>query len=383
MPLPAVLFKYLRRAAFIFAGLFLLLEAVLWTFFRAPVEPLKGLELRNDVAGFHKEVNFSFDRNLVRYLDGRNGSKSAGVVRLLCLGGAGTLGMFQNAEDTWWGALGRGLQAKGVSVEVAAWGQEYTGISSCTAVAARVIEDWQPDVVIGNFGFDDVVSHPLTYEWIPEKSQPHAAVSRLPGWKQGILTISQTARLFRKFSVHNDAATLQQNVGGMDYFKDSITTRKENLSQFAFGIPSERTGSNDPLQEYLHGWRKLADLAERQGATLIMTGEAAMDDSIINFTQTENLIGLIPVGTPPPDAKVVPIRPDPGWVERELGRYAESAEKLAVGRKLSWLNLNGRVPRDLDHFFTDVILTDAGAAIAAQELLPLVEPVVKAKFGPH
>ena len=64
-------------------------------------------------------------------------------------------------------------------------------------------------------------------------------------------------------------------------------------------------------------------------------------------------------------------------MERELARYATAAEALAAQANLSWLNLNGRVPRDLEHFVNDVILTDQGAAVAARELLPVVEPLAR------
>ncbi|RYD25606.1 MAG: hypothetical protein EOP86_27080, partial [Verrucomicrobiaceae bacterium] len=159
----SLLFKILRRTVLALLGLFLVLEAVLWLFARTPVEPLKRLDLSNSIPGLKKEVRVTFDRHVARYLDDKNGSKPPGTIRILCLGGSGTLSMLQNAEDTWWGQLGRRLQKQGLKVEVAAWGQEKAGIVASTPVAGQLMEEWHPDLVIGNFGFDDVVSQPVKY----------------------------------------------------------------------------------------------------------------------------------------------------------------------------------------------------------------------------
>ncbi|MES2708724.1 MAG: hypothetical protein V4726_19165 [Verrucomicrobiota bacterium] len=373
--------KLLRRILIALFGLFLVLEAVLWIFVRTPREPLKRLDLSNRIPGLKKDVRFSFDRVIARYLDDKNGSKPSGTVRILCLGGSGTLAMLQNAEDSWWGQLGRLLQEKGLPVEVAAWGQDKAGIVTSTAVAAQLIEDWRPDVVIGNFGFDDVVSQPLNYTYDPGKAQHLSPPPRPAGWKEAVITVSQTARLGRLWARNSEASMLQNTLGRPDHYKDVFETMKQKLGAGGFEPLPARPVKDDPLKEYLDGWKILETLAKRHGATLIMTGEPALDDATINRTQMENLIAIVLKDGRAPLSEAKFLRPDPTWVERELQRYGDAAEKLAAESGIPWLDLNGRVPRSLDHFFSDVMLTDEGAAAAARLLLPTVEPVVKARAG--
>jgi lysophospholipase L1-like esterase len=360
--------------------LFLLLavELILWIFVRTPLEPLKKIDLSNDLPGLKKDVRLSVDRHLARYLDNESGSKPSGTVRILCVGGSATFGLFQNAEDTWWGQMGRQLQAKGLKVQVAGWGQDRQGIVASTPIAAALMEEWLPDVVIVNFGFDDVVGQPLEFRYQPEKARGLPGAGRTAGWKQAILKVSQIARMGRRIARSNEAAAIQDKIGRTDYWKKTFTDMRKQVNTTATTALPERDATHDPLLEFMDGWKVMQDLCQRYGAALIVTGEPSLHDSTNNLSQQENLTALIPIkAAGGPEAKAV--RPDPAWVERQMSRYADAAESFAKSASLPWLNLNGRVPRDLEHFFGDVILTDKGAAVMAQELLPVVEPVVKTK----
>jgi hypothetical protein len=377
-PSQTILFvsKFTRRLLLLPVILFLGLELFLWIFVRIPVEPLKRLDLVNTLPGLKPEVRLSLDRNLVRYLDEASGEKPAGTQRILCLGGSATFAILQNADDTWWGQLGRQLQAKGLPVQVAAWGQDRTGIVASTPLAATLMEDWQPDLVIANFGFDDVVGQPLDYRYVPEKAQGLPGPPRTAGWKQALLQISQTARFFRWWTRRNENAEIQGRFGRTDYLKNTFAAARDQANGLAIQPVPERDPTHDPLMEFLDGWKVLQELCHRHGARLVLTGEASLHDSTNNLTQQENLIALIPL-TSETGPKATFRRPDPAWVERQMDRYAAAVEAMAKSAGLPWLNLNGRVPRDLDHFFNDVILTDKGAAVVARELLPVVEPLLR------
>ena len=367
--------KLLRRLLLVPLFLFLGLELILWLFVRIDLEPLRRIDLSNELPGLQKEVRLTFDKNLARYLDDASGSKSSGTVRILCLGGSGTFALFQNAEDSWWGKLGRQLQAKGHKVEVAAWGQDRTGIVASTPMAAHLLEDWEPDVVIGNFGYDDVVGQPLDYQYQPGKASALPGPARTAGWKQAILRISQTARLGRWWARRNATATLQNKIGRTDYWKDIFAMMKKEVNKTGIQPIPPRMALHDPMQEYLDGWKVLQELCTRHNASLIMTGEASLHDSTNNLSQQENLVALVPLSSAT-GVEARFHRPEPAWVEREMTRYAVAAESMAVAARLPWINLNGRIPRDLTHFFSDVILTDSGAASLATALLSVVEPVL-------
>ena len=64
-----------------------------------------------------------------------------------------------------------------------------------------------------------------------------------------------------------------------------------------------------------------------------------------------------------------------------MRRFADAAESFSLAEKVTWVDLNNRIPHDSDHFLTDVMLTDKGAAILADALVPVVEPTVRAKSG--
>jgi len=374
IPIP-VISKILYRFALISLALFLGLELIMWLFVRLPVDPLKRIQLSNELPGLKKDVALTVDKDLARYLDDTSGPKKNGNVRILCIGGGATFGMFQNAGDTWWGQLGRQLQARGLPVQVAAWGQDRMGIVASTPVAAALMENWKPDVVIANFGFDDVVGQPVEYTYQPEKARSLAGPPKPKGWKQLLLKVSQSARLFRWFTRQQEQAGIQNTVGRTDYWKQHLDEIRKQVNGLAAQTPPVREAAQDPKLEFLDGWKVMLELCQRNGATLIMTGEASLHDSTNNLTQQESLLALVPLKS---GGKSESVRPDPAWVERELDRYAEAAEAFATTAKLPWVNLNGRVPRDTANFFSDVIFTDAGAAAAARELLPVVEPVVRA-----
>jgi hypothetical protein len=326
-----------------------------------------------------KNVRLFFDKNLTRYLDEAQGTKPAGTIRILCLGGSATFGLLQNAGDTWWGQLGRQLQAEGKAVQVAAWGQDRTGIVASTPVAAAIMEDWKPDVVIANFGFDDVVGQPMEYNYVPDKASQVPGPAQVAGWKQAILRISQTARLGRWWVRRNEAGQIQNNIGRTDYWKTTFAKMKQEVNKMNVQMLPPRDPEKDPLKEYLDGWKILQELCVRHGAALIMTGEASLHGAENRFSLEENLVALIPLrADSTSQARVV--RPEPAWVEREMSRYAEAAAALASTAKLPWLNLNGLILRDTSHFFSDVILTDAGAAAVAKEMLPLVESSLQGKL---
>ena len=373
IPTP-VLSKILSRFALISIVLFLGLELVMWLFVRIPIDPLKRIQLSNDLPGLKKDVALTVDKDLTRYLDDATGAKKQENVRILCLGGGGTFAMFQNAEDTWWGQLGRQLQAKGLPVQVAAWGQDRIGIVASSPVAASIMETWQPDVVIANFGFDDVVGQPVEYTYQPEKARSLMEPAKPTGWKQLLLRVSQTARLFRWFSRQQEQAGIQNTVGRTNYWKEHLDGIRKQVNGLTTQSPPPRDSAEDPKLEFLDGWKVLQELCQRNGASLIMTGEASLHDSTNNLTQQESLMALLPLK---PGGKLESVRPDPAWVERELERYAVAAGEFAASANIPWLDLNGRVPRDTTNFFSDVIFTDTGAAAAAKELLPLVEPVIR------
>ena len=382
--------KLIRNILLALVSLFVLFEAVCWIFFPFSLEPLRKLDLDNDIPGFKKDVRLIFGDDLIRYLDWSSGERPAGTVRILCVGGLATQGMLQSAGDTWWGQLHSRLKQQGLKVETAARGFDHAGILEVAVAMGPVIERLKPDVIILNSGFDDVIIHPADYEYDKDKLSKLPAPPKPSAFKEFLMKVSQTARFKRWWSRDSENKQQQDKFGRKDAFKKFFEEKRKlvngdrNEKEGAKGLPRHEgilriAAPNDPLPEYLDGLKAFADIAAKNGASLILTGEATLHDSTINLVQMESLLAYIALRKPGANGEVAAARPDSRWVMREMERFAGKAEEFAAANKLTWFDLNGKVAKSTDYFFSDVILTDAGAAEAANLLVPVVEPVVRAK----
>jgi hypothetical protein len=365
--------------------LVVLFELVCWIFVRFPAEPMRILDLNNEIPGFKTNVRLVLGNDQVRYLGWTPGEKPAGAVRILCTGGWATLGMLQSEEDTWWGRLHAQLKQRGLNVETAARGFERTGIISVATAMAPVIERLQPDVLILNAGFDDVIVHSAVYTYDKDKLAKRPASPPPSALKAWLRKYSQSARFKSWWSKDSEAKKMQNELGRKDVYKRHFEEKRKLVQSLPRheGI-LRRHGTNDPLPEYLDGLAAFRDMAAKCGASLILTGEASLHDSFMHLTQDARkaeglLLAYIALREPEPNGNVAAARPDPAWVLGEMERFAGAAEKFAAENNLPWFDLNGKVARSTENFFSDVLLTDAGAAEAATLLLPVVEPVVRAK----
>jgi hypothetical protein len=360
--------------------LLVLFEIICWIFVRFPAEPLRVLDLDNEIPGFKRNVRIIFGEEQVRYLDWTAGKKPEGTVRVLCVGGIATLGMLQAAEDTWWGQLHLQLKAKGLNVQTAARGFDRATALEMAVPMGPVVERLQPDVIILNAGFDDVIIHSAEYTYDENKAANIPKPVPPSTLKSFLLTVSQTARFKRWWNRDSEASQMQNQLGRKDVYKRYFEELKAERGKFArFEGVLRTAGLNDPLPEYVDGLTAWRDLAAKHGAKLILTGEASLHDYSMSQDSEPHLLAYIALKKPDAEGKAPAARPDPAWVMREMDRFASKAESLASVNKIPWIDLNGKVERSLTNFFTDVLLTDAGSAEAAKLLLPVVEPVARGK----
>jgi len=372
--------KLLSKVIIALVALPLLFELICWIFVRFPAEPLRVLDLNNDIPGFKKNVRIIFGEDQVRYLDWKEGKKPEGTVRIFCAGGIATLGMLQAAEDTWWGQLHLMLKEKGLSVQTASRGFDRITALEMAVAMEPVVERLQPDVIILNAGFDDVIIHPADYTYDENKSSNINRPAEPSALKTFLLQTSQTARFRRWWARDSEAKQMQNQMGRKDVYKryfEDLKKEREKLRRWE-GMP-RAAGLNDPLREYVDGLAAWRDLAAKSKAKLILTGEATLHSDIMAPFEQANLLAYIALQKPDAEGRARAERPAPEWVMREMNRFASKAESFATTNKLTWVDLNGKVRQTLENFFTDVLLTDAGSAEAAKILLPVVEPVVRGK----
>ena len=355
-------------------------------FFPWPLKPGMVLELNNRIPNaegngllFKEKVKLDIDGDFLRKDGWTTGDKPAGTVRIFCIGGWATMGMLQNTGDTWWGQLRAELEKGGQKVEMAALGSERTELAQVVNRARPVIEQMKPDIIIVNSGFDDIIAAPVDYKYDP------AMVSSLtpPAGDSGLKALvmkTQSGRAIRSWRKGNEAARLQNEKGRKDYHLMALKAAREQVQKLPVAAPPSRDFENDPLKTYLDGLKLVRDLAKNVGASVILTGEASLHDRDI-FEAQESLM-LVHMFKEKPSATGGPaFRPAPAWVAAELDRYGREAEKFAEENKLVWFDLNGKVGKLSENFYSDVMLTDAGAKEAARLLAPVVAPVVKERAG--
>lgn len=369
-----MLSKILRRLLLSALLLVALFEAAGWLIFKFPIDPPRTLVLKNDIPGCAKDVKLVFDRRQTRRFS-LTDPKQQGTVRIFCLGGWATLAMNQNDPDTWWGRLQSALIAKGLKVEFAARGAERSSLADNVALTTPIIESLRPDIIIVNAGFDDALVHPLDYQY-----NPAAVAARLtpqpPALRDHLVRFSQSVRFKRWWSTRREMGLAQNTIGRTDALRTSITNAQAAIARLPVvdGVP--RTPPNDPLSEYLDALKALDALAARTGASLILSGEPSLLGEFTSLSDAEHLVGYVSASIQGTRADR-PARPLPTWVLSEMNRFAAATQSHADANRIPWIDLNGLVPRDTDHFVTDVMLTDAGAAKMAEFLLPIVEPVVR------
>jgi hypothetical protein len=282
--------------------------------------------------------------------------------------------MLQMPKDTWWGQLAQKLEAQtGKRVEVAATGslansQILTGLAG----AEKAIEGSAADVdlILVQFGLGDVLEHPANYQFDPGKLNK----LRTPG-KEGfgykLAKVSQMARRFRSGRIRDSRRAQHRALGESNKYAEMLQYHTGIYPQRPFVTKIER--ADDPVKDYLAGVQGFIDLAKNKGKKLMFIGEPTLHFEFMANPESSRLMNVANVGEGENPAS----RVSSEWLQRELDRYYFDAGTLTVKVGVPFFNLNGRVPRTVEYFLTDVLYTDAGAARAADLLLPEVSKLVQ------
>jgi len=366
------------RICLIALALVVVAEIILWSFFRAPVNPMLTMRMKNKIPGLKEVVTLHINGDQqLRSINWTAGPREPGTLRILCIGGSATVGQLQNAQDTWWGQLAVLIQEKmpGTKIEVGA--NAAGGMHALPTVkwATSFLDDWKPDIIISNLGASDVMTQPLQYKYdasafslLPSANRERSAI------KQMLLKVSQLAKWSRVRNARSDAAHIEYQIGSQDYFTDSFARARKELAKLP-PIPNPfRLSDADPRNEYLDALKQLLDHAKGAGATLMLTGEPNLCHESMDEASEALRCTFMPKSAG--EGNMV-VRVDSAWVEREIRRYQEVAEKLAADNQLTFLDLNGEVPQNPAHFVTETIVTDEGARVMANLLLPKVLPIAQ------
>ncbi len=375
--------RHLKKIALSLAALLIVSEGALRLLAPRPQFAKTELDLYNTIPNidgegtlFKEKVHLSLDHLMARPGDYTHAAKPSGTVRVLCLGGSSTLNMLQADADTWWGQLQQKLKAAGHRTEFAAYGANATNtILRSSNQLKEVVLHYQPDVIITSYGFEEIIAAPLDYTYQPNREPALAAIKKDTGIK-AIITSTQLGRAWRQWRQNARNGILQDEKGRKNHILSLYEAARAASQNIPTTTPPLRDTTNDPIKEFSDGLANLKELARQVKAVLILTGEPCLHDRDLFAAQEALLISRLALQS---DPKSKIIRPAPAWVAAELERYATEAAAFASKNQIPWIDLNGRVPKLASHFFTDTLLTDTGAECAAEHLLPLVEPIIKAR----
>jgi hypothetical protein len=360
-------------------ALILLIEAVLWVVFRAPTQHDRIIHLSNKIPGLKEKVTFASNGDqFLRSINWSPGPRESGTVRILCVGGEATFGQLQNAQDTWWGQLGVLLQEKLPSVKVEI-GANAAG-SFMSLIGAKWVstyaKDFQPDVIITNFGAADVFSQPEHgYKYDPDAVEHINFFKRKRGAiKEALLKFSQLARWKYASNMKAEAQILQGDRAEPEHFAEYYKGIHEKLAKMMPVANPFRLMEADPRDEYRDALKLINETAKTVDAKVIITTEV----SLCRQLMTEEAEAICSTFTPMAPGENRVVKYQSSWVDREMRRFQEAAEKYATDNQLLFCNLDGLVPQDPKHFANETILTDEGAKKLAEILLPKVLPVVSA-----
>src|SRR5262249_45270738 len=156
--------------------------------------------------------------------------------------------------------------------------------------------------------------------------------------KQSLLKVSQTARFLHYRARDSEMNKWQNELGRMDVYRKYFDEKRALIQKLPGHPGIERAGSShDPLPEYLDGLAAFRDIAVKNNASLILTGEATLYSQFMGPAQSDLLLAYISLTPPTEEGNVNdPRRPRAQWVIEELDRFAAAEEEFASKNKLPW-----------------------------------------------
>lgn len=334
--------------------------------FAAPLPAQQRLRLRQDLPGLAPEIVYERNAFGFRALSMRTREKPPGVVRVLCLGASTTDQPTQSTEDTWCGRLERALApelaALGLGIETAAFGRGGMRAADLLRWARAELPAYEPDLVVTLLGIND-----LTWNGGPDyrydgRLEP-APPARGTSLGQRCRRVSE---LCRRVSLARDRLANWRDLRAgraIEWHSRNLAElRRERRQRPRVEAP---TRDPDPLREFSDATAALIGLLRKDGVEVVVLGQPVLWKADLSAEEEAAL--WFPVETPEGA-----VRPSGAWLAAEMARYNEAQRRHAEALGAAYLDLDRRVPKDLDHYFDDCHFTDRASRLVAEQVLPLV-----------
>lgn len=352
-----------------------LAEALLWTLL--PMRSGTRVAYSQSLPGVKSRIVYTADRYGLRSLSDWTLPKPPGTIRVLCLGASTTNQPTQSTEDTWSAILQRLLETQlagsGVAIQVAAFGGGGQRVFNRVAWCEENLDRFDPDIVVTLEGIND-----LCFNGGPDYSYSGseariASLRRAPSKSPGLKRFFQTnSQLYRRAAALKNAIAARRALatGGMfEWHSKNLPELRAKYAAYPYVETLAR--DPDPIVEFGDGMRALLALfAERQIRPVVLAQPTLWKETM---SEAEKSALWIYVDTPEGH-----VRPDGGWLAREMARYNAVQRDCAAAAGAAYVPLDEMLPKTLDAFFDDCHFTDAGNEQVARAILPEVAERVRA-----
>ena len=358
-------------AAVITAGI-LLAEIILWIFF--PVTKIPGNNKRivvqiTNLPGLKKYITYDENDFGFRSLSMHSVKKPSNTIRIICLGHSTTQQPTQATEDIWSSILEKKLQekfrSKGIRIEVAARGKGGEGVKQNSFWAQENILQYQPDLVILLEGINDL--------WQEASKAKDVHAKNLPGENSD----AQREDFFLQFSqIYRRLRILQYNFDLNEAIKRGVRLdwHSQNLPKFRRmrrNTPYVEKLQLDPSQiiAFSENLSALLKFFKKANVPVIVLGQPALWKAGMSADEMNALWLTLHTSRGW-------VRPSTEWLENEMTNYNNIQNRISDIFKVPYIDLDKRIPKNLQYFFDDCHFTDLGNIEIANEIFPEVEEQV-------
>jgi lysophospholipase L1-like esterase len=340
--------------------------------FGAPLPSQERLRLRQDLPGLTPEIVYERNAFGLRALSMRTRDKPPGVVRVFCLGASTTDQPTQSTEDTWCGLLERRLApelaARGLRLETAAFGRGGMRAADLLSWARDELPAYEPDLVVTLLGINDLSwNGGADYRYEGRLDLPSVAAA--PGPKPRCQLFSE---LCRRLALARERLAHWRDLRAgraVEWHSRNLEALRREHAARPFSEQLER--DPDPIREFSDASAALISLLRERSVEVVVLGQPVLWKPELSAEEEAAL--WFPVETPEG-----PVRPSGAWLAAEMARYNAMQRRHAEALGAAYLDLDRRIPKDLDHFFDDCHFTDRASELVAEQLLP----VVRARLRP-
>lgn len=340
-----------------------------------------ALPVKQDLPGLQPEILYERDASGLRGLSLNPNYKPAGAVRIICAGASTTDQPTQDTASTWCGMLQLKLTElfldRGVGIETATLAQGGWRVPDLIARMNDQVAMLQPDIVIVLMGINDLSFNGgpgYRYTGLSDRlavigHRDSALKSGFWGRCGTFSNLCQRVNLLRRM-FHDWRLRRAGQV--LEWHTQNLPVVRREYQQYRYVEAPKR--EPDPLREFEDGMEHLLELLHRHGTDAIILGQPVLWKE--NMSEEEGSALWFYIETP--EGRV---RPSGRWLVREMNRFNTAQQTIARRHGVRYVDLDARIPKDLENFFDDCHFTDLGSRRMMSEMLPEVVAAVEARLS--